>query len=291
MIGRIAITLWLAATLAAAGPPSAPGSAQSAAQGQASADNTDLRVMSTDFCADQFVLALADREDIVALSPDADNDFSYLREKAGDISRTRPDPETVKALAPDVVLRFWGGDAARMNKLGVDVVTLDYASDFDGVRENIRVAAAALGREPRGAALIAEMDARLDALGKRRGAHPHALYVTPGGVTAGRSTMIDAIFGAAGIINIAADEGLSYWPSLPAERLVASPPDFIVTGFFTANSERVNHWSAARHPALREIFRRTPTVHLPTDILSCPGWYSVDAAEKIAAFIGDDDAR
>lgn len=247
--------------------------------------------MSTDFCADQLVLALADRDDIVALSPDADNDFSYLREKTGDIPRSRPDPETVKALAPDLVLRFWGGDAARMKRLGVNAVTLNYASDFDGVRENIRAAATALGREARGAALIAEMDARLEALASRGGAHPRALYVTPGGVTAGAETMIDAIFRAAGVVNIAADNGLSYWPPLPAETLVAAPPGFIVTGFFTANSERINHWSAARHPALREIFGRTATVHLPTDILSCPGWYSVDAAEKIAAFIGERDGR
>jgi iron complex transport system substrate-binding protein len=265
--------------------------APAAAAPSANADKPDLRVMSTDFCADQLVLALADREDIVALSPDADNDFSYLRGKAGEIPRTRPDPETVKALAPDVVLRFWGGEPARMRKLGVEAVTLDYASDFDGVRENIRVAAAAIGQKARGASLIAGMNARLDALEARGGAHPRALYVTPGGVTAGKATMIDAIFRAAGIVNIAAEKGLSYWPPLPAETLVASPPSFIVTGFFTANSERVNHWSAARHPALREIFRRAQTVHLPADLLSCPGWYSVDAAEKIAAFIGDGDAR
>lgn len=267
---RIIITLCVAAAAPAAAAP---------------------RVMSADFCADQLVLALADRSDIAALSPDADNDFSYLREKAGDILRTRPDPETVKALAPDMVLRFWGGDAARLKTLGVRTTTLDYASDFDGVRENIRVAAAALGQEARGAALIAEMDARLAVLEKRGGAHPHALYVTPGGVTAGKATMIDAIFRAAGVSNIAADAGLAHWPPLPAETLVASPPAFLVTGFFAANSERVNHWSAARHPALREIFAKTTTVHLPADILSCPGWYSVDAAEAIAAVTGGGDGE
>lgn len=270
MISRTLIALCIAAAAPAAAAP---------------------RVMSTDFCADQLVLTLADRDDVVALSPDADNDFSYLRDKVGDIPRTRPDPETVKALAPDVVLRFWGGDAARMANLGVNAVTLNYASDFDGVRENIRSAASALAQKARGEALIAVMDVRLEALARRGGAHPRALYVTPGGVTAGKSTMIDAIFRAAGVINIAAENGLSYWPPLPAETLVATPPGFIVTGFFTANSERINHWSAARHPALQEIFDETPTVHLPADVLSCPGWYSAEAAEIIANSIGDGDGR
>jgi len=249
------------------------------------------RALSADFCADQLVLALADRDDIAALSPDADNDFSYLRDKSGGFLRTRADSESVKALAPDVVLRFWGGDAARLKKLGFAVVTLTYADDFDGVKENIRAAADALGRKDRGEALIAEMEARLAALARRDGPHPRALYVTPGGVTAGRETMIDAILQAAGVANIAADKGLQYWPSLPAESLVAAPPELIVAGFFTANSERVNHWSAARHPALRGIFKETPTVHLPADVLSCPGWYSVDAAEMIAAAIEGADAN
>lgn len=244
-------------------------------------------VLSTDFCADQLVLALADKTDIVALSPDADNDFSYLRRKSKGLRLLRPDTEMIKALAPDIVLRFWGGDAARLKKLGVNVVTLVYASDFDGVRRNIRKAAAALDRKERGEALIADMDARLASLQRRRGPHPKALYVTPGGVTAGRHTMVDAIMRAAGVDNIAADEGLSYWPPLPAESLIASPPAMIVGGFFTANSERTNHWSSARHPALRKLFKQTPSVQLSADILSCPGWFSVNAAETIANATGE----
>ncbi|MEZ5930191.1 MAG: hypothetical protein R3C55_17145 [Parvularculaceae bacterium] len=94
--------------------------------------------------------------------------------------------------------------------------------------------------------------------------------------------MIDAILGAAGVRNIAAENGLAYWGSLPAEAVVADPPALIVTGFFSANSERINHWSAARHPAFRKIFGETPTIHLSTDVLSCPGWFSLDAAETIA---------
>jgi len=240
------------------------------------------RALSTDFCADQYLLALADPADIAALSPDADKDFSYMRAKAEGVRRSRPGAETALALSPDVVLRFWGGDEARLKALGLNVVTLEYASDFDGVKANIAAAAAALGEDARGRDLIKAIDARLDYLGHRKGPHPAALYVTPGGVTAGKGTMIDAILGAAGVRNIAAENGLAYWGSLPAEAVVADPPALIVTGFFSANSERINHWSAARHPAFRKIFGETPTIHLSTDVLSCPGWFSLDAAETIA---------
>lgn len=239
------------------------------------------RVLSADFCADQLVLALADRAQIAALSPDADKDFSFLRARADGLPKARADAESAIARNAGLVLRFWGGDPARLGRLGVTVVTLDYASDFDGVRRNIKHAAAALGRETQGTALIEDIDARLAALAARGPVGATALYVTPGGVTAGRETMIDAIFAAAGLHNETADRGLAYWPPLSAEEVIADPPNFIVAGFFSSNAERINHWSAARHPALKRMLSDTPGFAPPADVLSCPGPQSVDAAEMI----------
>lgn len=239
------------------------------------------RVLSADFCADQLVLALADRAQIAALSPDAEKDFSYFRARADGLPEARAEAEAVIANRADVVIRFWGGDAARLERLGVKVVTLDYASDFDGVRNNIRAAARAMAREAQAETLISELDSRLRALAALGPSGVTALYVTPGGVTAGKETMIDAIFSAAGVANSAADDGLSHWPPLSAEAVIAEPPDFVVAGFFSSNAERVNHWSAARHPALMRLLRRTPGVSPSADLLSCPGLQSVAAAEVI----------
>jgi len=248
-----------------------------------------VRVFSADYCADPLVLALADRDQIAALSVDADKDFSYLRGRAGGLRKMRADAEAVYASGADVVLRYWGGDENRLSRLGVKVVTLSYASNFDDIKENIAAAADAVGHADRGAALSDELDRKLSALRDMGPSGVAALYVTPGGVTAGAHTMIDEIFKAAGIENIAAANGLSNWPPLPAETLVRNPPAFVVAGFFTANSERVNHWSAARHPALRKTLEATTRVDLPPDILACPNFFSVDAAEKIRKAV--DDAR
>jgi iron complex transport system substrate-binding protein len=170
-------------------------------------------------------------------------------------------------------------------------VTFGYTTDFDMVRANIRMAAEALERRARGEALIAELDARLAALARRETDAPAALYVTPGGVTAGAGTMVDAIFAAAGVNNAAAQAGLSGWPPLPAETLVLDPPGAIVAGFFTLASERASNWSAARHPAFRAVFEQAQVVHLPADLLSCPAWFSVEAAERIAAGLGSAGVR
>ena len=79
--------------------------------GFAAAEPVRPTVVSLDYCADQYVLALADREQILAVSKDAERMFSLLREKAAGIPKVRAAAEDVVALAPDVVVRSWGGDA------------------------------------------------------------------------------------------------------------------------------------------------------------------------------------
>lgn len=243
------------------------------------------RAVSLDYCADQYLLKLADKDQILAVSRGADKDYSYLRNKAAGHNQIRPSREEVFALAPDLVLRQWGGGAnaeKNFTAFGARVVSLGHPEDFEGVKDNIRLVANALDQEAKGDALIADMEARLDALARSYDSKKRALYVTPGGVTAGAHTMIDAMIHAAGLINIAAEEGKSYWPALPAEDVLLAPPDFIVGGFFVSRDQDINHWSAARHPALKRLLDKTPSVQLPADLVSCAAWFSVDSAEMIA---------
>lgn len=247
------------------------------------------RVVSLDFCADQYVLVLADPSQILAVSPGADEDDSYLRNRARHLRVARPVTEEIASLKPDLAFRFWGGSSgltAALEKFGARVITLDYPSDFEIVRKNIRAVASALQRQEQGDRLIADLDSRLDELARRDGPHPKTLYVTPGGVTAADGTMIDAIFKAAGVENAAAGE--FGWPALPMEKLTLDPPELIVTGFFEATTEYVNHWSASRHPAFQRVFAGTPAVHLRADLISCPAWFAVEAAEEIAAAATED---
>jgi iron complex transport system substrate-binding protein len=237
------------------------------------------RVLSADYCADQYVLALADRDDIAALSPEARLEFSRFRDAAAGLPQSRPTLEEAIGRGAALVLRSWGGDPSAFERAGVKVVTLDDASDFDAIRGNIRRAAEALAAEDRGAALIAALDARLSALAAEPPTVLAALYVTPGGVTAGRKTLIDAMFRAAGVDNAAGDE--TYWPSLPLETLVEHPPAFVVAGFFNSAEVAADNWSAARHPAFKRLFAGARVIHLPADILSCPAWFVVDGAEAI----------
>lgn len=157
------------------------------------------RVLSLDQCADQYVLTLSPRASIVGLSTRADDADSRLRALARGLPQRRTTLESALAAKPDLVVRYWAGDPrfiAQIAKRGVRVVTIEDASDFRGVRANVRRVAAAMDRQAQGEAVIAKMDARLDrSAGAWRGAT--ALYITPGGFTGGDGTMVHHILKSA----------------------------------------------------------------------------------------------
>ena len=242
-------------------------------------------VVSLDQCADQFVLALAPRADIKGLSFRALAPDSYLREMAKGLPLRRADVESVLAAGPQVVVREWGGDddmVRRLQARGVRVVGIDDANDFDGVRANVRKVAAALGRGPEGEALIGRMEAELGAAkGAWRGRR--ALYLTPGGFTAGQGTLVGAMLRAAGLTDAASGAGFA---PAPLEDLVLHPPGAVVLGFFDHGSTATQHWSLAQHPALKATMKGRVVASLPGAILGCPAWFAADGARDLAAAAG-----
>jgi len=240
------------------------------------------RIVSLDYCADQFVLALTDRAQITALSIGSQRDDSYYRDRARGIRQTRGTLEEVLALRPDLLVRNWGGpwDAAQVyGRFDVPVLQVGDTPDFASARADLINAARTLGHAERGEALARDLDLRLARLSAHRSNAP-VMYLTGGGAVAGRGTMLDAIITAAGGRNVRNAEG---WQVLPLEQMVQTPPALIALGFFDTSRDRVNAWSPSRHPALRRALERTPTITLPTASISCQSWYAIDAAETIAA--------
>jgi iron complex transport system substrate-binding protein len=239
-------------------------------------------VLSFDQCADQYVLALSPRSQIVGLSTRADDADSRLRALAAGLPRRRVDLESALAAGPEVVVRYWGGDDRLERALrarGVLVVTIGEAANFDDVRRNIRHVAAALGRAPEGEALIARMDARLArTAGAWKGAR--ALYLTPSGVTAGRGTLVDAILQAAGMANAEARTGFQ---AVSLEGLALDPPKAVVLGFFDSFQLAGASWGPGRHRVLRRVAERRAVASLPGSMLGCPDWGAAEAAELLAA--------
>ncbi|MEM5516965.1 ABC transporter substrate-binding protein [Henriciella sp. AS95] len=233
-------------------------------------------VVSLDYCADQFVMGLADREQILGVSPHAGRSFSHLRDKADGLPRVRALAEDVIALQPDIVVRSWGGDARALDffqRFGIETVQIGYASDFEGAARVTREIAEKLDQQDRAEDLVTSLNFAAPQTGET------ALYLTPGGVTAGPGTMVDQIMTAAGLENAVSQQG---WVNVPLETLVQNPPQRVLAAFFDFDEDRASNWSLTRHPAMQRILANAKTIRLDESRLTCPAWFVADEARAVA---------
>ena len=95
-------------------------------------------------CADQYGIALSPRSAIFGLSPRVfANDF-YLRTQARGLSVRRADRESTLAVAPNVVVPYWGGDpglngngndgARGLPKLRTPMISMESGAIFASLR-------------------------------------------------------------------------------------------------------------------------------------------------------------
>lgn len=233
------------------------------------------RVVSLDYCADQFVLGLADRDQILGVSHGADKPHSFLREKARGIRQIRSATEDVIALNPDLVINHWGADAralAMYERFGIKVHQIGWGADLDAVKNETLRAAGALGQPARGQRLVQDMPQSEEISGRR------ALYVTPGGLTSGDGTLVGAIIRHAGLVNAAGEGG---WKALPLEQLLMQPPEIAVTAFFDFDTDRQDHWSISRHPLAGRALKNSQTAALNEARIICPAWFAADEAAAL----------
>lgn len=248
----------------------------------AAAEARPLRVMSLDQCGDQYAMALSP-DAILALSPRADDPDSWMRTVAARYQRVRPTLEAAIAFQPDVVVRYWGGEPrllAALERRGVRVLTIDDATTMQGVQANIARVADGLGERQRGVLLIDQMQSQLSQAASPPAvqAKSSALYLTPGGFTAGSGTLVDAILQAAGFANLARSQG--YAP-VSVERLALSPPRRFVLGFF--DLFRSDWRGPGRHPVVQRAAKGRVAARLPAAALTCPAWFAADAALMASA--------
>ena len=276
-MSRLAILSLAGISLTACGAPPMP-----------QAGNTDrpMRIVSLDYCADQYVLKFADPEQILAISPDGVKDFSYMRDQAVGVPTVRPVAEDVLILKPDLVVRAYGGGPnaeAFFERAGVPVLTVGWTSNVDteevgSIPSLIQHMADGLGQSERGRALVTDFRARLAAIDKRAGGE-EALYLTPAGVTTGPGAMVHEMLVSAGFENFQEQPG---WRSIPLERLAYERPDVIAAAFFDQKTNHPDSWSPMNHPVAERHMDEVPVVPLKGAWTACGGWFILDAIEALA---------
>jgi iron complex transport system substrate-binding protein len=245
-----------------------------------------MRIVSLDYCADQYVLKLADRDQILALSPEAARDYSYMHEAAAGLPTVRPVTEDVLILKPDLIVRSYGGGPnaeAFFERTGIPVLTVGWTTHIDSEESGsipsiIQQMADGLGQSERGRELVSEFRARLTAIEKHSDGKT-ALYMTPAGVTSGPGSMIHEMLVSAGFKNFEREPG---WRALPLERLAYEQPDVIAAAFFDRPGPAPDSWSAMKHPVAKQQMEGRPVVHLQGAWTSCSAWFMIDAIEALA---------
>lgn len=241
-----------------------------------------MRIVSANLCADRLVLRLAPRERIVSVSHLArDPALSPVAAAAAGLHANRGGAEEILALHPDLVLLgpfAPRGGAALLRRLGMAVHEVPLAQDFAGADAAIRDLAARLGVAERGAALVASLEARLDALPVAT-PQMRAVSLHAGGWVAGAGTPADAVLRRLGLSNAPAVSGAIGYRRLDVEAVLALAP-----GLIAVERAQAPGASAAEtllgHPALRATAARH--VDVPARAWACPDDGLADAAAIIA---------
>jgi iron complex transport system substrate-binding protein len=242
------------------------------------------RIVSLTVCVDQLLLDLVPRQRIAALSYFAvDPTLSLKVEEARGIKSVHWFAEEVLAVNPDLVLAQPYSTTAAvglLQRLGFRVVLVPLATDFDSMRQAIRVIAEAVGEKARGEAMIAAFDQRIAAVQPQGPERPRALAFQVNSLTSGQGSLVDAALAAAGFHNMARDRRLGPGGRLPLEEIVANPPDLIVL----ANSPdefRSTVGDNLRHPAFAHVVNSRPHMQLPMPLWLCATPRIADAIEEL----------
>jgi len=251
----------------------------------AGAADPPRRVASFNVCADQLVIALADPDQIVALSPNArDPAISVVAEKAAGYPLLGRTAESMVPLKPDLVLVGpWDRPLTQrmLHVLGFRIVNVPLINDLTTGIAQIREIAKLLGHPERGEALIAEIEAARRRLAEApRPKSLSALLVGNSGYTVGPDSLAGALLREAGL---APPPGApaGYGGYVPLEKLIMLRPDFLV---MTSLVETPDGQGALylTHPALRALYPPEKRIVLPGRFTMCAGQSLVAALDYLA---------
>lgn len=250
------------------------------------------RIVSLSLCADQYLLALADPSQIVAL-----NRFSHDPAMSWGVAKARAFPairgsaEEMLTLRPDLVLTSGFGAPAALAVLGsrkVKVVDLPWDDRFESIERTIRQVAALVGHPQRGEALIAAMRRRLAAIGTPPGRGRVAAYYQRRGYLTGQGTLIDEMMRRVGLTNLATRLNRPMLSYVSIEAMAVARPDFLIVDH--GGTVRDKGTEMLEHPLLSRAVPASRRINIPEALTTCGGPSYPDAIEALAAGIRRADA-
>jgi iron complex transport system substrate-binding protein len=250
----------------------------------AAAATPPRRIVSFNACADGYLLALADKDQIAALSQFArDPAYSLHPDQARAYPYTKGQAEAVLALRPDLVIAspYRRAEALALLKGRARILDLKPAQSFDDVVVQTRLIAAAIGQPERGEALVKAMQARVDAAGRRPVGGVAADYQR-GGYLIGAGSLMDDLMTRAGLVNLARRLHKGALGQMSLEQIVNARPDYLILTREGGSGQDLGVQMLA-HPALTRAVPLSHRLYVPSALTVCGGPSYPEALERLQA--------
>jgi iron complex transport system substrate-binding protein len=247
------------------------------------------RVVSFNLCADQLVVALADSDQVAALSPYArDRHLSVVAERARAFPTLDWSAEGTVAFGPDLVLV--GPNDRRetrsmLDSLKIPVADVSLVTDIAAARAQILGIAARLGHPARGEAMVRALeDARARLAAAARPIAKTALVVERGGYVEGPQSLTATLLAEAGL-RLPAGAPSGYGGYMSLEALLVTRPDVLVLKDppLQAKDQGALFFT---HPAVTALYPPDRRVALPTRYTLCGGPALIEAMDYLADVLG-----
>lgn len=230
------------------------------------------RFASTNLCADELLLKLADPEEVAAVTViRGDRESEEILRDHPHIRRIRGEAEELLDL--NVTRVFTGpvanpAAASMLQKLGIPVTEIPVAVDLDSIAGMVRRFAVEIGHPERAQALLRPYEE----IFKRKQLSPgagRALFWDAGGHTSGSGTFEHAVLEAAGLENAAAASGIEGNAWLSVEEVIFMKPDYLILRY--GHKRNGTGYDGVFHPALAAALPEMKMVYLPRSSLACGG--------------------
>ncbi len=228
------------------------------------------KIMSINACADQLVLALANKNEIASLSHySSDRQTSLFAEEAQKYHKNYMSPEEIIAINPQIILKSpYEKDIINqiIEKRKIQSADFGVPNSISDAMDIVTKAGSILNAQNKAMALNNEIAKAKNLSSKAK--IPALIYFS-GGNSAGDNTLINEIFENAGFENMAANYGVGNWGTIDTESIIANPPKII----FIETKDTEGAWAqkALRHPALYNKSLNIEFVPFPSGFGYCGG--------------------
>ncbi|WP_310534741.1 helical backbone metal receptor [Novosphingobium sp.] len=245
------------------------------------------RIVSLNPCTDAILAEVVDPAQIIAISAWSHDPASSSMDlsQARRFRATNGTVEEVLALRPDLIVGGTFTPSATRSayaRLGLRLEEVGIASTVEESIAQVRRLAALAGHPEQGEALVARITDALAKAAPPPGAPPiQTVLWEPGGIVPGDNTLVADIMRRAGLANFTAGKGMKQADYLPLERLLADPPELVLT----AGNPRAEENRLLGHPALAQL-TKTRRKAVDPALLYCGGPTIIRAARRFAEVRG-----